>query len=186
MWLQRGKDLNWAAFPLTGVFATTDGAIVLVGAFKANPLKDICAALGLPDLSAEERYATFARQMDNKAELQALFRERFASGSTEHWLAKLDEQDLLCAPVLDLPQALAHGQTVHNGSVIDVEARGGSMQLLGSPLTMGDGAFAVRHAPPDLGADGAAILREAGYSPERIDALIAAGIVTGERRNQAA
>ncbi|MBE0693829.1 MAG: CoA transferase, partial [Aquamicrobium sp.] len=186
MWLQRGKDLNWAAFPLTGVFATTDGAIVLVGAFKANPLKDICAALGLPDLSAEERYATFARQMDNKAELQALFRERFASGSTEHWLARLDEQDLLCAPVLDLPQALAHGQTVHNGSVIDVEARGGSMQLLGSPLTMGDGAFAVRHAPPDLGADGAAILREAGYSPERIDALIAAGIVSGERRNQAA
>lgn len=186
MWLQRGKDLNWASFPLTGVFATTDGAIVLVGAFKANPLKDICAALGVPDLSAQERYATFTRQMDNKAELQALFRERFASGTTEHWLAKLEEQDLLCAPVLDLPQALGHGQTAHNGSVIDVEARGGSMQLLGSPLSMGEGAFAVRHAPPDLGADGTAILREAGYTPERIDALIASGIVSGERRGRAA
>ena len=49
MWLQRQKDLNWGAFPLTGVFETTDGAVVLVGAFKANPLQDICKALDLPD-----------------------------------------------------------------------------------------------------------------------------------------
>ena len=186
MWLQRRKDLNWASFPLTGVFETTDGAIVLVGAFKANPLRDICAALDIEDLSQLERFSTFARQMDNKAELQALFREKFSSGSTEHWLARLDEQDLLCAPVLDMAGALDHGQTAHNGSIIEVEERGKSMQLLGSPLTMGKGAFQVRHAPPDLGGDGADILREAGYSAERIDAMIAAGVLSGERRNEAA
>ena len=186
MWLQREKDLNWAAFPLTGVFETTDGAIVLVGAFKLNPLKDICAALGVADLSAEERFSTFARQMQNKAELHALFREKFASGTTEYWLSKLEEQDLLCAPVLDLPQALAHGQTATNGSVIEVNERGSSVQLLGSPLTMSDDAFKVRHAPPGLGADGAGVLREAGYSPEKIDSLVAAGILSGERRGEAA
>jgi len=186
MWMQRKKDLNWAAFPLTGVFETTDGAIVLVGAFKLNPLKDISAALGLPDLSLEERFSTFARQMDNKAELHAVFREKFASGTTEHWLARLEEQDLLCAPVLDLPQALGHGQTEANGSVIEVETSSGPVRLLGSPLTMGAAAFRVRHAPPALGADGADILREAGYSPERIDALVAAGILSGERRGEAA
>ena len=32
--MMRSKDLNWGAFPLTGVFETTDGAIVMVGAFK--------------------------------------------------------------------------------------------------------------------------------------------------------
>lgn len=185
MWLQRGKHLNWAAFPLTGVFETTDGAIVLVGAFKQNPLQDISAALGLDDLSQLERFSTFARQMENKAELQGIFRERFASGSTGHWLAKLEEQDLLCAPVLDLPQALDHAQTTHNGSILDAGSDP-SARLLGSPLTMGEDAFAVRHAPPGLGADGADVLREAGYPAERIDALIAAGIVSGERRDAAA
>ena len=114
-----------------------------------------------------------------------MFRERFASASTEHWLGKLEEQDLLCAPVLTLPQALDHGQTQANGSVIEVAGRT-SMQLLGSPLTMDDSAFRVRHAPPGLGADGAAVLAEAGYSPDRIDTLIAAGILSGERRGEAA
>src|SRR5690606_8256139 len=73
MWLQRKKELNWGAFPLTGVFETTDGALVLVGAFKANPLKDISAALGVADLSQEERFSSFARQMENKAELHRIF-----------------------------------------------------------------------------------------------------------------
>lgn len=185
MWMQRRKDLNWAAFPLTGVFETTDGAIVLVGAFKANPLQDISAALGLPDLSQEEQFSTFARQSENKAELHVMFREKFSSGTTEHWLTKLEEQDLLCAPVLDLPQALDHGQTTHNESVLEIEGRT-PMKVLGSPLTMSGGGFKVRHAPPGLGADGADILREAGYSPERIDTLVASGILSGERRGEAA
>lgn len=183
MWLQRKKHLNWAAFPLTGVFETTDGAVVLVGAFKANPLRDICAALDLPDLSIEERFSTFARQTENKAELHAMFRERFSSGTTEHWLTKLEEQDLLCAPVLTLPEALAHGQTEHNGSVVELDD---GMMLLGSPLSMDESAFRVRHAPPNLGADGRAVLEEAGYSPDRIDALIDAGVLTGEQRGAAA
>ena len=78
MWLQRGRHFSWGAYPLTGGFETTDGAIVLVGAFKTNPLHDICAALGLPDLSADPRYATFEAQVAHKSELQAIFRERFA------------------------------------------------------------------------------------------------------------
>lgn len=185
MWLQRRKDLNWASFPLTGVFATTDGAVVLVGAFKANPLRDISAALGLPDLSLEERFSTFARQMENKAELQAMFRDRFASNTSAHWLAKLEEHDLLCAPVLTLPEALAHGQTEANGSIVD--ARGdGKSQLLGSPLTMDADAFRMRFAPPGLGADGRAVLEEAGYTPADIDGLVASGILSGERRGAAA
>ncbi|HWK63758.1 MAG TPA: CaiB/BaiF CoA-transferase family protein [Rhizobiaceae bacterium] len=185
MWLQRRKDLNWASFPLTGVFPTTDGAVVLVGAFKANPLRDISAALGLPDLSLQERFSSFARQMENKAELHAMFRDRFASNTTKYWLARLEEQDLLCAPVLTLPEALAHEQTEANGSIVD-PGGDGTARLLGSPLTMGEGAFRLRHAPPGLGADGRAVLEQAGYTPAEIDALIASGILSGERRGAAA
>lgn len=183
MWLQRKKHLNWAAFPLTGVFETTDGAVVLVGAFKSNPLRDICTALGLPDLSVEERFSSFARQTESKAELHAMFRERFSSNTTEYWLAKLEEQDLLCAPVLTLPEALAHEQTEHNGSIVELDD---GMMLLGSPLSMDESAFRMRHPPPDLGADGRAVLEEAGYPPDRIDALIAAGVLAGEQRGAAA
>jgi formyl-CoA transferase len=51
MQLIEGRELNWAAMPLSGVFETSDGAIVMVGAFKQNPLRDICTALEIDDLS---------------------------------------------------------------------------------------------------------------------------------------
>ncbi len=34
VWMMRGRELNWAAMPLSGVFETLDGAVVMVGAFK--------------------------------------------------------------------------------------------------------------------------------------------------------
>ena len=172
MWLQRGRHLNWGAFPLTGVFATTDGALVLVGAFKANPLQDICRALELPDLSADPRYAGFEAQVEHKQELHARFRQRFAGNTTAYWLDRLDAEDLLCAPVQTLPEALASAQTEVNGMVVSCDRGNGEpLPLIGTPLVMDASAFRVRHAPPRLGADGADILAELGYAADRIAAL---------------
>ena len=121
--------------------------------------------------------------MARKPELHKLFRERFASNTTEYWLGRLEEQDLLCAPVLTLPQALEHGQTKVNGSIIELD---GGIPVLGSPLTMDSGAFKVRHSPPDLGGDGREVLEEAGYSEAEIDRLVESGALVGERRGEAA
>jgi formyl-CoA transferase len=182
MWLQRKRELNWGAFPLTGVFETTDGALVIVGAFKANPLQDICRALDLPDLSANPETATFAGQVKHKAELHRQFRRRLSTNSTAYWLGRLEEQDLLCAPVQSLPDALASGQTAVNGMVVSMEANGSGrnepLRLVGTPIAMADDAFALRHAPPALGEHGADILGELGYAPDRIAALRAAKVVS--------
>jgi crotonobetainyl-CoA:carnitine CoA-transferase CaiB-like acyl-CoA transferase len=177
MWLQRRQHFSWGSYPLTGGFETSDGAVVLVGAFKTNPLRDISAALGLEDLSANPRYATFKDQVAHKAELQLIFRERFASNTTKYWLARLDEHDLLCAPVLTLAEALGHEQTKANGTVVTVNGKVETSPLIGTPLSMDPSAFQIRRPPPALGADGDAILAEARYSAERIAALRSAGVV---------
>ena len=54
----------------------------MVGAFKENPLQDICRALGLDDLSADPRYTTLEQQKAHRPELQKIFRERFAGNTT--------------------------------------------------------------------------------------------------------
>jgi crotonobetainyl-CoA:carnitine CoA-transferase CaiB-like acyl-CoA transferase len=182
MWLQRKRELNWGAFPLTGVFETTDGAVVIVGAFKANPLQDICRALGLPDLSADPNYATFAKQAENKAELHRLFRGKLSTDTTAHWLAKLEEQDLLCAPVQTLGEALASEQTAANNMVVSLDANGSGrnepLKLVASPITMDVGAFRLRHAPPALSEHATEILGELGYAPDRIAALRTAKVLS--------
>ena len=161
VWLMRGKELNWAAMPLCGVFETTDGAIVMVGAFKQNPLRDICSALGLEDLSADERYADLERQKQHRPELQRVFRERFRTGSTEHWLDRLGAVDILCAPVKSLQGALDDPQTAFNRMIVDLApSPGGPVRLVASPIDMSDAPFRVRHAPPKLGEHTEAILAE--------------------------
>jgi formyl-CoA transferase len=183
MLLQRSEDLNWGARPLTGVFDTTDGALVLVGAFKPNPLGSICAALGIEDLSQDSRYRSDADKMRHKHELQSIFRSRFATNTTVYWISRLEEQDLLCAPVLTLREALDHEQTRVNGSIIDIDNCGPVMR---PPLKMDDSAFQVRYVPPALGQQSEEILAEAGFTADEIAELHGRGVIGVEIRSAAA
>lgn len=151
MIMMADSEVNWAAMPLSGVFDTQDGALVLVGAFKANPLQDICKALDLPDLSSDPKFCNLNQQFANKAELQALFRRQFAGNTRDHWLARLEEQDLLCAPVRDLREALVDPQTLHNQMLMEGPGEGQTCRFVGSPIQMSAAPVALRRAPPRLG-----------------------------------
>lgn len=176
MELAEKRELNWAAMPLSGVFETTDGAVVLVGAFKQNPLRDICSALEIEDLSPD--YPDLETQRANRDTLQAIFRENFAANTTAHWLKRLEAQDLLCAPVKSLAEALEDPQTLHNGMIAEVQYDGvGSMRLIGSPVHLSDAPLDIRIAPPRLGEHGEAVLRELGYDDAKIASLQDAGTV---------
>lgn len=160
-WSKHGEVLNWAAMPLTGVFDTTDGAVVVVGAFKVNPLRDICAALEIEDLSPE--YPNLATQRANKPYLQQRFREAFATNSTEHWMERLEAQDLLSAPVRSLGEALDDPQTKANDILIDMDHPIlGQITLVGSPVHLSDAPVIIRHTPPRLGEHTDEVIREFG------------------------
>ena len=165
MWMMRGAELNWAVMPLSGCFETEDGAVAMVGAFKENPLRDICEALGFADLSKEERFANLERQKEHRPELQALFRARFAQGTTAHWVERLEAVDILCAPVRTLAEALEDPQTAVNQMIVELPpTKGGPVRLMGTPIAMSDAGLEIRHAPPKLGEHNGEILRELGLS----------------------
>jgi len=161
MIMNADTEINWAAMPLTGVFETKDGAVVVVGAFKANPLRDICAALGIDDISGDPRYATLDAQIAHKHELHAIFRREYATRTTAEWLKRLEAQDLLCAPVKKLREALDDPQTHHNGMVIDVDDGGERLRVVGSPIRMTAAPAVTRRPPPRLGEHTDEVLAEA-------------------------
>jgi formyl-CoA transferase len=176
MWLMRRRDFSWGAMPHTGAFETTDGALVIVGAFKANPLREISLALGLDDLSQDERFDTFEKCVHNRIELHDVLRARIRTNRTAHWIARLEERDLLCAPVRGLGEALADKQTEVNGMVVRQDGTD-PLGLVGSPVHLSSGGFTLRHTPPALGADGEAILVEFGFSRQEIAGLRADRVV---------
>jgi formyl-CoA transferase len=160
MIMMADSEVNWAAMPLSGVFDTQDGALVLVGAFKPNPLRDICAALQIDDLSLDPRFGNLNQQFKHKSELQRIFRERFASNTRDFWLTRLEEQDLLCAPVRDLREALVDPQTLHNRLIIEGDGEGQPVRFVGSPIELSRARVELRRAPPRLGQHTEEILNQ--------------------------
>jgi formyl-CoA transferase len=170
MIMMEDSEVNWAAMPLSGVFDTQNGALVLVGAFKTHPLRDICTALEIDDLSLDERFVDLAAQFKHKAELHAIFRARFASNTREYWLDRLEAQDLLSAPVRDMREALIDPQTLHNAMILEGDASASrTLKFIASPILMSGARTGLRREPPKLGqhtdevlAEARALIEEAG------------------------
>ena len=174
----RSYDLNWATLPLNGVFATCDSELVLIGAFKENPLRDICTALEIDDLSADPRYANLEAQIKARDFLQATMREVFATNTTAYWLKRLEEQDLLCGPVQSLAEALDDPQTAHNDILIEFESsQHEKVRTVGSPITMSRSRTRLRRRPPTLSQDRDEVLRDLGLADPEIEQLVEQKVV---------
>ena len=172
-----GRDpLNWARMPLVGTFAAADGEVVLVGAFKPNPLHDICEALNLEDLSADPSFATMADQAANRPRLQAVIAAAIGGFTSTEVIERLEAQDVLCAPVRTLGEAL---EDPHTASMIVEMPRPDRAPLrsVASPVHLPD-APAPTHRPPPAPGEGAAeALADYGIAPARVGALTAAGVL---------
>jgi crotonobetainyl-CoA:carnitine CoA-transferase CaiB-like acyl-CoA transferase len=177
-WLMRGEELNWADMPHTGVFGTSDGWVVIVGAFRDDPIGDIGASLGIDGLSLRPEYASLELARMNKTELHAEIAVATAKLTTSEAVARLEEADILCAPVRSLGDALVDEQTDANGMLLTCERTGRTpLRTVGSPVHLGDGAAALHLPPPSLGEHTDEVLSQLGYERSRIDALRRAGVV---------
>lgn len=179
MQLNRGYEINWASMPLSGVFETKDAAVCMVGAFKENPLQHISRALELrEDLSQREEFSTQEKQFERRPELQAIFRERFATNTTEYWVSRLEGEDILCAPVHSLADALEDEQTLVNEMIVEMDhPTAGRVKALNAPIRMSSTRNKIRHVPPRLGEHNTEVLVEHGFDASAVARLVEAGVL---------
>jgi formyl-CoA transferase len=171
-WLNLREHLNWGSFPLSGTFKTLDGHVVMVGAFKANPLGEICRGLGIEDLSADPRYADHHAQVLHRDELQARWREEFGKRTTRQAIDALESVDILCSPVNDIQTALADPQTAHNEMVVEMRhPDAGTIRTVGIPVKLEGTPGSVRRPPPRLGEHTRDVLAGLGFSAGELDQL---------------
>jgi crotonobetainyl-CoA:carnitine CoA-transferase CaiB-like acyl-CoA transferase len=137
-----------------------------------------CRTLGLETWLADPRLATMTGRHAHKAELIARITERLATATAAEWEARFVAADVPCSRIRAMPELLVDPQAAANGTVAGVHHPAfGPVRFLGVPVRLEATPGHAPGPPPALGADGDAVLREAGYAPGEVARLRAAGAV---------
>lgn len=140
-----------------GVFATSDGE-VLISIQNEREWKVFCdAVIGEPDLATDPRYARNTERVKNRDELDRRIQTRLASHSSEDLCALLDEVRIAYGRVSDMDGLARH----RSATMAPVETAAGIVELLAPPVLI-DGSRPDLRRVPDLGEHDAALRAEFG------------------------
>jgi crotonobetainyl-CoA:carnitine CoA-transferase CaiB-like acyl-CoA transferase len=159
-------------------FATADGYMMLsVG--NDGQFARFCAAAGRPGLATDSRYATNQARVANRAALVPLVQTLLRARGTQAWLVLLRAANVPCGPINDLAQVFAEPQVQHRGMRIDLpHPTAGTVPGVRNPALFSRTPLEYCRAPPELGADTEAVLREKlGLDRVRLDELRKMGAI---------
>ncbi|MBR0869652.1 CoA transferase [Bradyrhizobium tropiciagri] len=172
-----GSAAPYAA--LNEAVPTSDGWI-MIAAYQEPRWQRLCQVIGRCDLLSDRRFATNRDRVSHRAELRAALDSVFRSKPTQHWLALLQEADIIVAPVANYEDVTRSDQYAASGIEIEIEhASAGRFRMPGFGL---DGPAPPASPPPLVGEHSRDILARFEFTAAEIDSLISDGIVfTGDR-----
>lgn len=155
-------------------FEAADGWLVVACA-KESLWRKFCAAIGRPELAADERFHDFAARDRNRDSLLDELRRIFVTRTVDDWDQLLRQHGVPSCPVNDVAGALADAQVEARESLVEYEhpLLG---QVRGVASALGRTLTAEPARAPMLGEHTHDILTElCGYDVERIQALMSLG-----------
>lgn len=167
--LNYGYEIRWFDLSLNFPVQVADGWVTVLGFFRDNPLRLICQALDLPDLSDLMGLPTAAAQAANREEIVERLRPAFRTLTMDEAVHRLQEVGVLAAPVLSYEEVLEHPQVSHNGMILKVPAAGQEdLRVIDHPLRLSRTPHSIRRGPPCLGEHTAEVLSGLGFDAAAI------------------
>ena len=137
-------------------FATADRDIVIC-AGEERLFAKLCATLGRDDLASDPRFTGNAARTDNEPALKSEIERSLMAHGADHWLARLTDAGVPCAPINDVAQVAASPQVAARNMLVTSDG----VAMPGNPLKLAGYADpATRPPEPALDQHGAAIRAE--------------------------
>ena len=120
-------------------YETSDGYI-LIAAYQPERWTRFCCAIGRPEIADHPCFATLEARMEHRLPLTGLIEAALRRRTTAEWLALLEGQDIICAPVADYATTLASPQIAAAGLLVETDhAKAGRVAMPG---------FSIGRRPP--------------------------------------
>jgi crotonobetainyl-CoA:carnitine CoA-transferase CaiB-like acyl-CoA transferase len=168
------KKPAWGVYD---IFETADDRL-FVGVVTDTQWDVFCREFGATDLAADPRLGTNAQRVAERAWLIPRLAEIFKGWSKADLGARLEAIGLPYAPITR-PRDLFDDPHLNAGDgMLELhDPRGYDFRAPGLPLELDGERLKKRNDPPAVSADARSLLADLGYPAERIEALIAGGVV---------
>lgn len=164
-------------------FKSSDGWVALAS-FNDRLWQRAAKGLGLPELALDPRFDTNPKRLARKAELTGILAARFATRTTDEWVAIMEAHDVPLAPVNTLDKLVADPQVAAREMVQTIDhPTAGEIKVFGFPVKFSDTPCTLTRPPPTHGEHTTEVLREYGYADDDIRRLAQRGaIATGSNQ----
>lgn len=179
-----GRSQRRGEFPLAGAIACyrayrcADGWVA-IGAVESKFWAAWCEGVERPDLVDAQFAAPGSREHVQVAAV-------FASRTRDEWETFAADVDCCLEPVLELDEALDDEQVKARGLITELRQPGAldGIRVVGNPIRLARTPADERRLPaPALGADTTAVLLDAGFTEEEVEALVASGTARDAARS---
>jgi crotonobetainyl-CoA:carnitine CoA-transferase CaiB-like acyl-CoA transferase len=116
-----------------GAYRCADGAVNFAVQNEREWLRFCYTVLQMPQLGADERFATNAQRLNNRVELETLIEQQFALLPVRVVMARLEEADIATGAVNDMPAVANHVQLAARGRWVEVSSPNGMISALLPP-----------------------------------------------------
>jgi crotonobetainyl-CoA:carnitine CoA-transferase CaiB-like acyl-CoA transferase len=180
-YLNGGEAVSRDNFPRGRIYCFVCGdekplVIHLSGHQKA--WEGLLKAAGRTELLEDARFATRKDRSERHWEIVKILQETFHTQPREHWLPRLDVNDVPNAPINSIQEVFNDPQVKHMGIPKQIDhPKMGKSNLIGSPINLSDTPAQFFRPAPLLGEHTDEILERLGYDGDAIKDLRASGVV---------